>query len=42
VHVKVIVDYPYKVFYSIRPEAIEILHVRHASRAPWDIERSAP
>jgi plasmid stabilization system protein ParE len=28
--------YPYRLFYRVRPEAIEILHLRHTSRAPWE------
>ncbi len=27
--------YPYRIFYRVRPDAVEILHIRHASRAPW-------
>ena len=28
--------YPYKIFYGITTEAIEILHTHHAAREPWD------
>ena len=28
--------YPYKIFYRIAPNAVEILHVHHAARRPWD------
>jgi toxin ParE1/3/4 len=28
--------YPYRIFYRIKPDVIEILHIRHASRAPWE------
>jgi plasmid stabilization system protein ParE len=28
--------YPYRIFYRIRPDAVEILHVRHSSQAPWE------
>jgi plasmid stabilization system protein ParE len=28
--------YPYRIFYRIGPDAVEILHVRHTSRAPWE------
>src|SRR5262245_38026094 len=35
VRMKLVIHYPYKIFYRIHPNAIEILHVRHASRQPW-------
>jgi plasmid stabilization system protein ParE len=28
--------YPYKIFYRVRGDVVEILHIHHASRAPWD------
>jgi plasmid stabilization system protein ParE len=31
--------YPYRIFYRVGSEAIEILHVRHTSRAPWQGRR---
>ena len=30
--------FPYKIFYSVREDTIEILHIHHASRRPWDEE----
>jgi plasmid stabilization system protein ParE len=30
-----LVRYPYLIFYQIKKQRIEILHVRHTSRAPW-------
>jgi toxin ParE1/3/4 len=27
--------YPYKIFYRVQTDAIEVLHVRHAARQPW-------
>jgi plasmid stabilization system protein ParE len=30
--------YPYKIFYRVHDDAIEILHIHHAARAPWDEE----
>ena len=31
-----LVRYPYKIFYRVTPEAVEILHIHHASRRdPW-------
>ena len=27
--------YPYRVFYTVTVDAIEILHIRHTSRRPW-------
>jgi plasmid stabilization system protein ParE len=38
VRVKVVVEYPYKVFYSISADALEVLHVRHSARRPWEGE----
>jgi toxin ParE1/3/4 len=34
VRVKVIQRYRYKIFYSVSADVIEILHIRHSSRAP--------
>jgi toxin ParE1/3/4 len=28
--------YPYKIFYRVSGEALEILHIHHAAREPWD------
>ena len=28
--------YPYKIFYRVRDDTIEILHIHHAAREPWD------
>jgi plasmid stabilization system protein ParE len=33
--VKIVLRYPYKIFYRVRDDAIEIVHIRHASRRPW-------
>ncbi len=30
-----LVRFPYVIFYQIKQQRIEILHVRHTSRAPW-------
>ena len=27
--------YPYKIFYRLTTDAVEILHIRHAARRPW-------
>jgi toxin ParE1/3/4 len=35
VRVKIVRRYRYKIFYRIVGETIEVLHVRHTSRAPW-------
>jgi plasmid stabilization system protein ParE len=35
VRVKVIVEYPYKIFYRIGTDAAEVLHIRHSARRPW-------
>ena len=36
VRVKVVVEYPYKIYYSVHPDFIEILHIRHSARRPWE------
>ena len=28
--------YPYKIFYRVQDETIEILHIHHTARDPWD------
>jgi plasmid stabilization system protein ParE len=28
--------YPYKIFYRITADAVEILHIHHSARQPWD------
>ena len=28
--------YPYKIFYRIMADTVEILHVHHTARRPWD------
>jgi toxin ParE1/3/4 len=38
VRVLFIVRYPYKVFYRVRGEMVEILHIRHTSRRPLNLE----
>jgi plasmid stabilization system protein ParE len=30
-----VLRYPYKIFYRVRNDSIEILHVRHTARRPW-------
>jgi len=27
--------YPYKIFYRVRGETVQILHIRHTARRPW-------
>ena len=39
VRVKVVIEYPYKIFYSIHPDFIDVLHIRHSARRPWEGER---
>jgi toxin ParE1/3/4 len=31
-----VMRYPYIIFYRIRDDAIEILHIRHSARRPWE------
>lgn len=35
VRVALVVHYPYKVFYRVREDAVQILHIRHTARRPW-------
>jgi plasmid stabilization system protein ParE len=28
--------YPYKIYYRLRNNAIELIHIRHTSRRPWE------
>jgi toxin ParE1/3/4 len=30
-----VLRYPYKIFYRIRDDAVEILHIRHTARSAW-------
>jgi plasmid stabilization system protein ParE len=30
--------YPYRLFYRIGDNAVEVLHIHHAARKPWDEE----
>jgi toxin ParE1/3/4 len=32
--------YPYRIFYRVSGDTVEILHIHHAARQPWD-ERSS-
>ena len=36
VRVALLGRYPYKVFYRVGGGVLEILHIHHAARAPWD------
>jgi toxin ParE1/3/4 len=33
--VKIVPRYPYKIFYRVRDDTVEIVHIRHASRRTW-------
>jgi toxin ParE1/3/4 len=35
IRVVLVLRYPYKVFYRLRGDAVEILHVRHTARRAW-------
>jgi toxin ParE1/3/4 len=39
VRVMFVVRYPYKIFYRVRDDAVEILHIRHTSRRAWTGDR---
>jgi toxin ParE1/3/4 len=36
VHAVPLGRYPYKIFYRINDDKVEILHIHHAARQPWD------
>ena len=40
VHAVLVLRYPYKIFYRMRDDVVEILHIRHTARRTWkdDIE----
>jgi toxin ParE1/3/4 len=31
--------YPYNIFYRVRDDVVEIAHIRHTSRMPWDDDK---
>jgi toxin ParE1/3/4 len=33
--VRIVPTYPYKIFYRVRKDSIDILHIRHSARRPW-------
>lgn len=39
VRVRFVIRYPYKIFYRVRDDVVEIAHIRHTSRRPWVGER---
>ena len=39
VRAKFVARYPYKIFYRVRDDVVEIAHIRHTSRRPWQKER---
>jgi toxin ParE1/3/4 len=40
VRVALVLRYPYKIFYRLRGDVVEILHIRHTARRPWLSEGS--
>jgi toxin ParE1/3/4 len=32
--------YPYKIFYRVTADTVEILHIHHTARRPWDEEQA--
>jgi toxin ParE1/3/4 len=38
-YVKIVQKYPYKIYYEVGIDRIDILHVRHAARRPWVPEK---
>ncbi len=39
VRVKFVIRYPYRIFYCVQSDVVEIAHIRHMSRRPWGGER---
>ncbi len=39
IRVKFVIRYPYKIFYRVRGDLVEIAHIRHTSRRPRAGER---
>ena len=35
IRVKFVIRHPYKIFYRVRADVVEIAHIRHTSRRPW-------
>jgi toxin ParE1/3/4 len=35
IRVMMVAGYPYKIFYKVHTDLIEIVHIRHAARRPW-------
>jgi toxin ParE1/3/4 len=35
IRVKFVIRSPYKIFYRVRDETVEIIHIRHTARRPW-------
>jgi toxin ParE1/3/4 len=31
--------YPYRIFYRLAADTVEILHIHHAARRPWDAQK---
>jgi toxin ParE1/3/4 len=36
VRVALVFRYPYKIYYRVRTDVVEILHIRHTARKPWN------
>jgi toxin ParE1/3/4 len=36
VRVAPLIHYPYRIFYLVTESAIEVIHIRHTSRQPWE------
>jgi plasmid stabilization system protein ParE len=39
IRVKIVQKYPYKIYYEVGNDRIDILHVRHGARQPWFSEK---
>jgi plasmid stabilization system protein ParE len=39
IRVKIVRKYPYKIFYEVGVDQVDIMHVRHGARRPWAVEK---
>jgi len=42
VRAALVLRYPYKIFYRVRNDEVEILHIRHTARRPWRGSQTTP
>ena len=40
IRVKIVRRYRFKIFYALSEQAVDIIHVRHSARRPWEVGQS--